>query len=104
IALEQPATDPLVVQWEVSKPGPRRAPDTPSDPLTRRVDLFEGMLAAGQRQFNESLEFEPGDALGLWNLRVVVGQRVAIDRPFMVYDPARRRRRIAETASRDAGL
>lgn len=104
ITLKDPAPEPLVVQWEVSKPGPRRVPDTPSAPLGRRAELFEGMLATGQREFNQSLEFEPGDALGLWNVRVLVGNNVAIDRPFMVYDPARRRRKLAEAARLDGGL
>jgi hypothetical protein len=39
---------------------------------------------------SKAVAFEPGDSLGLWNLRVVLGDYVALDRSFLVYDESSR--------------
>lgn len=103
IVLKQASPRPVLVRWEVSKPGVKPEPGAPSDPLTRRTQLFESTLAAEQATFTQHIQMEPGDGLGLWNLRVVLDERVAIDRPFMVYDPVKRRQRLAAAARLDAG-
>jgi hypothetical protein len=46
------------------------------------------------------LAFHPGDPLGVWNVRVVVRDKVVIDRPIEVFDAATRKRQ----APRDGGL
>jgi hypothetical protein len=49
------------------------------------------------------LPFSPDDPLGLWNIRVLVGDQVVIDRPFVVYDAIERARRREAAADTDAG-
>jgi hypothetical protein len=102
ITLEEPLTSPATLHWELSKPGPSsRLPD----PMDRRVELFDAPLAAGQTRISKPVVFEPGDSLGLWNIRVVLGNHLAIDRSFMVYDPGSRRRKVREPVIVvDAGL
>src|SRR5690606_38783979 len=47
ITLNQPLTKPTVLHWEVSKPGPPSASRL-SDPINRRVELFDATVAPGQ--------------------------------------------------------
>jgi hypothetical protein len=98
IELRQPADTALPVHWEVSKPGPLT--NGLSNPLSRRTELFDNTWPAGQREFRQPIAFSPGDQLGTWNVRVVVGNHVAIDRPFWVFDPDVR----ARQPQADAGL
>lgn len=98
LRLREPATAPLPVHWEVSKPGPRT--NGLSSPLSRRTELFDSVLPAGQRDFQKPVVFSPGDQLGTWNIRVTLGDHVAIDRPFWVFDPTR----VKMQAPADAGL
>ncbi len=88
----------MPVQWELSKPGPLA--NGLSNPLSRRTELFDGVWPAGQREFRQPVTLNPGDQLGTWNIRVVVGAEVAIDRPFWVFN---RDSRPAQAQS-DAGL
>jgi hypothetical protein len=55
---------------------------------------------AGETRFDRTVSFEPGDPLGLWNVRVVVRDMVVLDRPFEVFDAEERQK----NASADAGL
>lgn len=98
IELEQPSPTALPIHWELAKPGP--AVNGLSNALTRRTELFDTVLPAGQREFTQPVRLSPGDQLGTWNVRVVVGNYLAIDRPFLVFDPARR----AQVTPPDAGL
>jgi hypothetical protein len=98
VTLERPAPSPLRILWELSKPATRSR-----KPSTR---INEATLVAGETQFEHTIAFEPGDPLGVWNLRVVLAQpsgeqHVLVDRPFHVFDRAERRRRLAELG--DAG-
>lgn len=101
VKFSQPLDQDVPIQWELNKPGSsKRVRDREGRPGRGRLTtLGRAVARTGTRQFERAMHFEPGDPLGLWNIRVVVGDRVAIDRPFVVYDPAARRRALA----RDAG-
>lgn len=102
ITFRRPMDRPATLHWEVSKAGPQsRLPD----PLARRVELFDAPVAAGQTHVSKSITFQPGDSLGLWNLRVVLGDHLALDRSFLVYDESSRSVRPRELSPViDAGL
>jgi hypothetical protein len=102
IELKEPMTEPVEVKWELSKPG-NRAPtgSTVSRPEGRVTKLQSATLPAHQSRFEQLVELRPGDPLGLWNIRVTLGQTVLIDRPFVVFDAAARRARLRRS---DAGL
>lgn len=101
ITLREPLPVPMTLHWEVSKPGPA---SRLSDPMNRRVELFDAPVSVGQRHISKGVHFEPGDSLGLWNIRVVLGTHLAIDRSFTVYDEGSRGRRQREPQLGDAGL
>ena len=102
VRLRRPLDHPTTLHWEVSKPGPH---SRLSDPLSRRVELYDAPVAAGQTRVSKAVAFEPGDSLGLWNLRVVLGDYVALDRSFLVYDESSRSVRPRELSPViDAGL
>ncbi len=101
ITLRQPLPMPMTLHWEVSKPGPT---SNLPDPMTRRVELFDSAVSAGELRISKSVDFEPGDSLGLWNIRVVLGTHLAIDRAFTVYDRDSRSRQQREPVISDAGL
>lgn len=60
--------------------------------------LGEVTVPAGQREVDQVFGFEPGDPLGLWNIRVLVDDDLVIDRAWLVYDAVARRQ--AEDAAR----
>lgn len=103
ITLRHPLPKPATLHWELSKPGPLSAARLP-DPVSRRVELFDAPVAAGQSQIQKTVNIEPGDSLGLWNLRVTLGALLAIDRSFMVVDPGSRSHRMRDPVTNDAGL
>jgi hypothetical protein len=89
IELGAPAPGALPVHWEIARPDP--------EGNSRFVTVLgDGALPAGQNRFEQALRFKPGDALGLWNVRVVLDNRVLIDRPFTVYDHRIRQRLLEE--------
>lgn len=102
ITLRQPVSKPTTLHWELSKPGPLPASRVP-DPINRRVELFDSAVAPGQIQIQKAVSLEPGDSLGLWNIRVTLGDQLAIDRAFMVVTPGPRRRKAREAVVGDAG-
>ncbi len=98
--------EPLEVRWELGMPAAGRIQ---KDSQGRRArprltQLGVGRFRPGESRFEQSLAFAPGDPLGLWNIRVLVGSRVAIDRPFWVYDQRQLTRREHAIAESDAGL
>jgi hypothetical protein len=101
-----PPAEALEVRWELGKPGPgRRAPDSQGRRARPRpVQLGRAHFRAGEPVFEQSLPFAPNDPLGLWNIRVLVGDRVVLERPFVVYDPAERARREKAAAEADGGF
>lgn len=82
------------LNWELDMPGSsKRVRDLKGRPgRGRLVELGETKIEAGQSKFDKVMQFRPGDPLGLWNIRVVMGDRVLIDRPFFVYNPYQRAR------------
>jgi len=100
IDFTQPLKEDLEVSWEIDMPGSTRRVRDRRGRLGkgRLVKLGEAVVSAGRKGFDQLLPFQPGDPLGLWNIRVVVREQVLIDRPFLVYDAGARRR-----ALRDAG-
>ncbi len=103
ITLNRPFTKAVPLHWELSKPGPLPSSRVP-DPVNRRVELFDATVAPGQVQIQKTISLEPGDSLGLWNIRVTVGDQLALDRAFMVFDEGSRRRSAKEPVVGDAGL
>ena len=84
VVLREPLKSDVSVRWQVEKPSAGKALH-----VTR---VGESVLRAGQTRLDQSVSFEPGDPEGLWNVRVLVGDELVIDRPWLVYDPAARRR------------
>jgi hypothetical protein len=93
------------VTWTIDMPASAQATKTVRTKAAPRVEAHrksitgKATIRAGLSRFDQVTAFEPGDPLGLWNARVVVGGKVLIDRPFEVYDRAERTR----AASTDAG-
>jgi hypothetical protein len=105
LEFSRPLSRPATLNWELSRPGPLPKTGVPLAEASARVtELGGATLLEGQRRFEQALTFRPGDPLGLWNIRVVVDDRVLLDRPFTVYDADARRRARAESRVPDAGL
>ncbi len=81
------------VKWEVSMPGGGAS-------QTRITRVAEQQVQAGQKRLDHPMPFKPGDPLGVWNIRVMVDQKIVLDRMFRVYNAARRER---ERAARSDG-
>jgi hypothetical protein len=87
------ATD---VEWRIERPTP--PPRKPSRRNAAAAEPPKGPIAgkervrAGEDHFEHALRLEPGDPLGLWNVRVVTEGRVVLDRAFELFDPAARER------------
>ena len=91
IQLAEPAPHDVGVQWELEMPAPRVAGRGKTV-----AKLGEVTLRAGQSRLDQRLPFEPGDPLGLYNLRVILAGELVIDRAFEVYDRAARRRALQD--------
>jgi hypothetical protein len=102
ILLGEPAKAPIEVRWELARPGPTRSEGT-GNPDARVTELGVAVLPPGERRFEQRFPLKAGDPLGLWNIRVTVGQELAIDRAFTVFDRAARRRAKQRTRTPDAG-
>jgi hypothetical protein len=79
---------PAHVRWEIDRPNPKQR--------GRAVTLAQADVRAGLDRFDQEIAFQPGDPLGVWNVRVIVDDQVVIDRPVSVYDVAARKRAIKE--------
>ena len=103
IEFSQPLSTPVEVHWEIDMPGAgRRVRDIHGRIGKGRVTkLGQDTARAGLSRFDEELPFAPGASIGTWNIRVTVEDAVVIDRPFLVYDAAARRRAEREQASAD---
>lgn len=93
IDFKKPLEHAHQVKWEISMPGGGRSRE-------RLVHVGQEQVRAGQKRLDHPMPLEPGDPLGVWNIRVMVDQRIVIDRMFRVYDAKRRAR---ERARRDGG-
>lgn len=94
LQFSRPLSEPLEVEWEIDMPGnARRVRDLKGRRgLGRRTVLGHATVPKGATRFDRELPFVPEDSPGTWNLRVIVGDGVVIDRPVLVFDPAQRRR------------
>jgi hypothetical protein len=101
-----PPAEPLEVRWELGKPGQgRRVPDGQGRRTRpRAVQLGRAHFRAGEPLFEQTLPFASDDPLGLWNIRVLIGDRAVLERPFVVYDPVERERREKAAAEADGGF
>ena len=91
-----PLAEPLPVAWELDMPGAGRRREG------RVTKTGQAAARAGLSRLDQELPFEPGDPLGTWNVRVLVDGAPVIDRPFVVYDPAARRRARREAEAKRA--
>jgi hypothetical protein len=100
-----PPKQALEVHWELGRAGRgRRVPDSQGRKArARQVQLGRAHFRPGEPVFEQVLPFAPDDPMGLWNIRVLVGDQVVIDRPFVVFDPVERSRRREAAADSDAG-
>jgi len=98
----QPLREKAKVSWELDMPGSTRRVRDRRGRLGkgRLVQLGEAVVSAGRRRFDQVLPFQPGDPLGMWNLRVVARDQVVIDRPFLVYDAKARQRALRDSGTR----
>jgi hypothetical protein len=88
-----PPAEPLPVRWEISKPGTGRRLRSPRGfEAQRRVQSGQAEWRPGEPVFEQALPFSAGDPVGLWNLRVLYGDRAVLDRPFLVFDARKRER------------
>lgn len=106
LRLPSPPRQPLEVRWELGMPGsgPRVADSQGRRARSRKVKLGQARWRPGETVFEQVLPFSPDDPLGLWNIRALVGSRVVLERPFLVYDPVERDRHLRERQERDGGL
>jgi hypothetical protein len=105
LTVSPPPARALQVRWEIGRPGRgRRVPDSQGrEARPRSVQLGRAHFRPGEPVFEQVLAFGPDDALGLWNIRVLMDDQVVIDRPFVVFDAASRARRREALADSDAG-
>lgn len=99
----KPLTRDAAVSWELSMPRValksrgKQVSEKQANAGSPHVKVSGQETArAGQEGFEHVLPFKPGDPLGLWNIRIVVGNTVLLDRPFLVYDAEARARASAD--------
>ena len=88
LIFRKPLAQDIKVRWEVEQPGPVRG----SPKVLNVSRLGEVTAQSGQTELDQLVSFEPGDPVGLWNARVIVGQDLVLDRAWLVFDPAARER------------
>jgi hypothetical protein len=104
IELDPPPAQALDVRWELSLPSSQRAVDDQGRKApARRTRSGQVSMRPGEPRLEQTLPFASDDPLGLWNIRVLLGERVVIDRPFLVYDARARAAEIAQHSKADAG-
>lgn len=85
IVFREPLRESKRVSWELV------LPPKPGSGEVVVSKLGEVTAAVGQREIDQVFRFEPGDPLGLWNVRVLVDEELVIDRAWLVFDAAARR-------------
>ena len=85
IVFREPLRESKRVRWEIALPA------RPGAPEVAVSKLGEVTVPIGQREIDQVLRFEPGDPLGVWNIRVLVDDVLTIDRAWLVFDAAARR-------------
>ena len=98
VDFSEPLLSETEVEWRVDMPrttAPRRRAsphEAPTPEALFATTSGKDVARAGQTELDHVLSMHPGDPLGLWNVRVVVRGKVAIDRAIEVYDAALRER------------
>jgi hypothetical protein len=104
IDVDPPPAEALDVHWELSLPSSKRAVDEQGRKVpARRTRSGQVSMRPGEPRLEQTLPFASDDPLGLWNIRVLLGDRVLIDRPFLVYDARARADELARRTRADAG-
>jgi hypothetical protein len=104
IDMDPPPAQPVDVRWELSLPSSKRTVDEQGRKApARRTRSGQVSMRPGEPRLEQTLPFASDDPLGLWNIRVLVGERVVIDRPFVVYDARARAAERERRARADAG-
>jgi hypothetical protein len=105
IDMDPPPSEPLEVRWELSLPAGKRTLDGQGRKAPgRRTRSGHVSMRPGEPRLEQVLPFAVDDPLGLWNIRVLVADRVVIDRPFVVYDAREREQaRALHEAAPDGG-
>ena len=93
IEFATPPTSDRPVRWELDMPASSKRVRNErgrrgSGRLTR---VGTGQARAGQARYEQVMNFDPGDPLGVWNLRVTVGTTPVLDQSFLVFDPSKRK-------------
>jgi hypothetical protein len=91
IEFEEPLKEELTIHWELDMPGTTRGvrDERGVRGRGRLVKHDQAIVPRGRSRFDQVLGFEPGDPVGMWNVRVRVEDQVVIDRPFEVVRPDR---------------
>lgn len=76
------------ISWEIEMPAGSRG----AAKQVQVTKLGEVTVPVGQSRIDQAFSFEPGDPLGVWNVRVLVDDELVIDRAWLVFDAASRRR------------
>jgi hypothetical protein len=106
LRLDPAPHQPLDIRWELAMAGAGRPRRDSQGRLARprKVLLGQARWRPGESTFEQTLPLSAGDPLGLWSVRVLVGDRVVLDRPFLVYDALERSRNRPTPFDSDAGL
>jgi hypothetical protein len=83
----EPPVRPLRVAWEIEKPTTAKVGDA-----GKLVEYGETRTRPGEERLEIPLAFRQDDRPGAWRVRVVVDERVVLDRPFRVVPPGPPRR------------
>jgi hypothetical protein len=80
VRFEEATREALPLRWEIDMPAGRA-------PTGRVQRVNEATVPAGQSVLDQSLDVPPNAELGVWNVRVLVGQKLVIDRALHLYAP-----------------
>ncbi len=88
LVFRAPLAAPLAVHWEVDVPGAQvKLRDIDGRRGAGRLTrLGDATVPAGRSSFDQPIGFQPGDPLGVWNVRVLAGSELVIDKSFLVFD------------------
>lgn len=75
LTMSAPLQRELGVRWEIDMPGP----------TARRVqNVGEARVPVGQSRFDQVISVPDNGGFGLWNVRVLTGERIVIDRALVL--------------------
>ena len=74
---------PTQVTWYLDHPTARNGPRGPCN-APRAIRSTSVMVPAGSDRFEQALTFEPTDPPGTYNVRVLVGDELVLDRSFRI--------------------